>query len=400
MKKLGFTILLCALLLIALSQVPSWVDKKYNTSAAVTAPQLALHDDLFIADLHSDALLWPRDLLKRHQQGHVDQPRMQSGNVALQVFSAVTHSPFGQNFHANSGRSNRVIPLVMAQGWPLKTWTSALQRALYQAQRLKQAAADSNGSLRLIQNRGDLFALHLDRIYQPHLSGALLAIAGAPALDGNADNLDALYNAGYRMIGLTHFFDNVFGGSAHGVEQYGLTESGKVLLQRMAEKNMLIDLAHASPALIDDVLRYSSAPLFVSHSGVKGTCDSPRNLSDTQLRNIAARGGVIGIAFFPGAICGSSVQHISDAILHSVKIAGVDAVGLGSDFDGAVSTPFDAAGLSALTQSLIDAGLGESDIRKIMGENILRVLSKVLPPNPRLGVELDYDADPLSDFSF
>ena len=396
MKKIGFTILLCALLLALLSQAPDWADKTYNASPAITAPKLALHDDLFIADLHSDALLWPRDLLQRHQQGHVDQPRMQSGNVALQVFSAVTHSPFGQNFHGNSGDSNRVIPLVMAQGWPIKTWSSALQRALYQADRLKQAAADSNGTLRLIQNRADLFSLHLDRIYQPNISGALLAIEGAQALDGDANNLDALYNAGYRMIGLTHFFDNTFGGSAHGLEQYGLTEEGKMLLQKMAEKKMLIDLAHASPALIDDVLRYSSAPLFVSHSGVKGTCNSPRNLSDEQLRNIAARGGIIGIAFFPGAICGPSVQHITDALLYAVKIAGVNAVGLGSDFDGAVSTPFDAAGLSALTQSLVRAGLSEADIRKIMGENILRVFSKVLPPNPHLNSSFEID----SDFTF
>jgi len=321
---------------------------------------------------------------------------MQSGNVALQVFSAVTHSPFGQNFHGNSGDSNRVIPLVMAQGWPVKTWTSALERAVYQADKLKQAAADSGGTLRLIQSRADLFSLHLDRIYQPNISGALLAIEGAQALDGDAGNLDKLYNAGYRMIGLSHFFDNAFGGSAHGLEQYGLTDAGKDLLQRMAAKNMLIDLAHASPALIDDVLRYSRTPLFVSHTGVKGTCDSPRNLSDTQLQSIAARGGVIGIAFFPGAICGSSVQQIVNAILHAVKVAGVDAISLGSDFDGAVSTPFDAAGLSALTQNLLVAGLSESDIRKIMGENILRVFSQVLPPNPVFSSDLELD----SDFTF
>lgn len=399
MKYLGFSIL-ALLILCGVFYAPVLVDKKINSSPKVTPPtSVDLHKDLFIADLHSDTLLWSRDLLKRYERGHEDLPRMQRGNIALQVFSAVTHAPIGQNFQSNSGDYNKVIPLVMAQRWPVKTWGSSLERALYQAQRLKQAAASSDGKLRLIQNRGDLFALHLDRLYQPSVTGALLAIEGAQALDGNIDNLDKLYNAGYRMIGLSHFFDNQFAGSAHGEKKYGLTDSGKELLRKMAEKKIMLDLAHASPTLIDDVLAYTRGPLFVSHTGVKGTCNSPRNLSDEQLRAIASRGGLIGIAFFPGAVCGRTIKHITAAIRHAIDIAGVNAVALGSDFDGAVSTPFDAEGMSALTQSLINAGYSEMQIRKIMGENLFRVFTRTLPPNPQLNSELDNGFDD-SEFVF
>lgn len=398
MKKTAFIILALGIGL-AITILPSAIDKRVNHFDTSNTPPSPLHQDLFIADMHGDVLLWDRDILKRYSYGHEDLPRMQQGNMALQVFSAVTHSPVGQNFQNNSGRYNRVAALVAAQGWPPRTWNSALQRALYQADKLKQAAADSKGQLRLIQNRGDLFALHFDRVYRPELLGGLLSIEGAQALDGDLDHLDTLYNAGYRMIGLSHFFDNQFAGSAHGEERYGLTADGKALIQAMSTKHMLIDLAHASPRLIEDVLLHSAGPLFVSHTGVKGTCHSPRNLSDDQLMRIGSRGGLIGIAFFPGAVCGNTVEHIVAAIQHAVSIAGVDAIALGSDFDGAVSTPFDVTGLSALTAALQEAGLSDGDIRKIMGGNMLRVLAQTLPPNPQLEQPID-DWGDASQFVF
>lgn len=380
--------------------LPKQVDSRINTFNKTGKDNSNLHNELFIADLHSDSLLWDRDLLKRYNYGHEDLPRIQQANVALQIFSAVTHSPVGQNFQRNSGKYNKVAALVAAQGWPPRTWNSALQRALYQAEKLEKAAAGSNGKLRLIRNRGDLFALHFDRIYDHSITGGMLAIEGAQALDGDVHNLDALYKAGYRMIGLSHFFDNDFAGSAHGEQKYGLTDKGKQLLEAMKDKHMLIDIAHASPQLVEDVLQHSKQAIFVSHTGVKGTCDSPRNLSDDQLMRISSRGGLIGIGFFPGAICGRSTQHIINAIQHAVNVAGIDAVALGSDFDGAVFTPFDVTGLSALTTALKNTGFTASDIRKIMGGNVLRVFAKVLPPNPNLSIEPDDNWDNVSQFVF
>jgi microsomal dipeptidase-like Zn-dependent dipeptidase len=117
----------------------------------------------------------------------------------------------------------------------------------------------------------------------------------------------------------------------------------------------------------------------VSHTGVQGTCPGPRNLSDDQLRRIAGQGGVVGIGFFPGAVCGTEVADVVRAALYAQKVAGAGAVAFGSDWDGATSTPFDAAGVARLSEGLLAAGMSESDLRALAGDNALRVLRTTLP---------------------
>jgi len=181
------------------------------------------------------------------------------------------------------------------------------------------------------------------------------------------------------MIGLAHFFDNEWAGSAHGIRKGGLTALGRKLVPALEERHILLDLAHASPAAIDEALALARRPVVVSHTGVKGTCDNVRNLSDDQLRRVAATGGVIGIGYWETAVCGHDERAIAAAIAHAVRVAGADHVGLGSDFDGAVTTPFDAAGLARVTQALMDAGLPEETIAKVMGRNVARLLVETLP---------------------
>ncbi len=141
----------------------------------------------------------------------------------------------------------------------------------------------------------------------------------------------------------------------------------------------MVDLAHASASTIDDVLRISTRPVLVSHTGVRGTCDNNRNLSDPQLHAVARTGGVIGIGFWVDAVGGTRPADIAAAALHAVKVVGDDHVALGSDFNGAVATSFDVSRLPVVTQALLDAGLKEHSVRKILGENALRVLRAVLP---------------------
>jgi membrane dipeptidase len=123
----------------------------------------------------------------------------------------------------------------------------------------------------------------------------------------------------------------------------------------------------------------ASRPVIVSHTGVKATCDNPRNLSDEELQAVAKTGGVIGIGLWDTATCGTDARATARAIRHAVSVVGVDHVALGSDFDGAVTTPFDSSGWVLVTDALLQEGFSEQDIRKIMGENVVRVLLQGLP---------------------
>jgi membrane dipeptidase len=244
-----------------------------------------LHRTLAVADLHGDALLWDRSLLRRGRVGHLDLERMIEGRIALQAFSTVTKAPFGLNIESNSADSDLVRLVAVLQGWPPRTWTSLLQRALHQAHKLRAAAASSGGRLVVVETREDLqdflrarAAGGADDGSSPlPVAAGFLAIEGAHALEGELTNVDRVFDAGFRMIGLTHFFDNEVGGSAHGIDKDGLTPFGHNVVRRMEELGIAVDLAHASLPVIDHVLGIATAPIIVSHTGVKGTCDNRRN---------------------------------------------------------------------------------------------------------------------------
>jgi membrane dipeptidase len=340
---------------------------------------LALHRTLWVADLHADSLLWGRDLLVRGDRGQVDIPRLREGNVALQVLAASTKSPRHLNIERNDDSSDDVVLLALALGWPPATWRRLLPRALYLASRADRFAARSDGAFRVIRTRDDLTAYEAARYADRSLTAGLLAIEGAHALDGDPANVDVVVDLGFRMMSPSHFFDNAFAGSAHGLEKGGLTEAGREMVRRMDARRMLVDLAHASVATIDDVLAMTTRPVVASHTGVRGVADNARNLSDEHVRGIAATGGMIGIGFWPTASGGDDAAAIARSIRYAVNVAGADHVGLGSDFDGAVPVPFDASGLVQITDALIDAGLDDATIGKVMGGNARRVLTTALP---------------------
>ena len=337
-----------------------------------------LHETLFVADMHADSLLWGRDINADAAVAQVDVPKLVRGNVALQAFTVVTKTPRGLNIERNDDSTDNILLLALAQRQPFANLSSLTRRALWQAGRLHEYAAASGGALTVIENKRDLGAF-IERRKTQKAIGGWLGIEGAHALDGDLNNLDELYAAGFRMISPTHFFDNDIAGSAHGIEKYGLTDKGREFVRRMKAKRMFIDIAHASPKTIDDILAMATRPVVVSHTGVKGTCDNNRNLSDDQLRRIAATGGVIGIGFWDTAICGEDAAAIARAIKYAASIAGVEHVALGSDFDGSVKVPFDASGVPLITEALIAEGFSDNDIALIMGGNVLRLLSEYLP---------------------
>ena len=338
-----------------------------------------LHRRIAVVDLHSDTLLWGRDLLARADRGHVDVPRLVEGGIALQGLAVSTKVPRRVNVERNDDRTDDVTLLALAQRWPVRTWRSLLERALHQAARARRFAARSGGLLTLVDSRASLASYLVRRTGDRGITAAFLAVEGAHALDGDPANVDRLADAGFVMMSPTHFFDNAFAGSAHGIAKGGLTPLGREMVGRMDARSMIVDLAHASARTIDDVLAIATRPVVVSHTGVKGTCDSVRNLTDDQLRAIAATGGLIGIGFWPTAVCGDDAGAIGRAVAHAVSVAGLDRVGLGSDFDGAVPVPFDATGIVQVVDALLEQGFGDEEITRIMGGNALRLLAENLP---------------------
>ena len=339
----------------------------------------ALQATLRIADLHADSLLMGRDLSKRGNHAHADVPRLIEGRVALQVMAMAVKTPSGLNIESNRDDSDDVLKVVLAKRWPPATWRRLLPRVQYLVAKAEQLEAGSGGRFRIIRSRADLEAYLAAHAADDAMTAGLLSIEGAHALDDDPANLEVVADLGVRMISMAHFFDTVFGGSAHGIDKGGLTPLGRELLSGMEARGILLDVAHASPATVDDALTVATRPVVASHTGVRGIVDNRRNQTDAQLEGIAATGGLVGIGFWETASGGRDATAIARSIAYAVERIGPAHVSLGSDWDGAVSVPFDAAGTVKLTQALVDVGLDDAVIRAVMGENVLRVLGETLP---------------------
>ncbi|CAN5358180.1 membrane dipeptidase [soil metagenome] len=375
---------------LAPAMVENSMNKVVATPLKITPEARALHATLIVADMHADSLLWKRDLLTRSTRGQVDLPRLQEGNVALQIFSSVTKTPKHQNYESNPATTDNITMLTIADLQPPRTWTSLLERSLWHATKLKRAAAASDDRLRLITTPAQLdallearrtagFCFHSCR--KGPLVGAMLSIEGLQDLEGKLSNLDILYAAGFRMAGMAHFFDNDVAGSMHGEHKGGLTPLGRQVIAQMEKLGMVVDVAHASHETVAEIIALAKRPIVSSHGGVHATCKVNRNLTDDEIRGIAKTGGVIGIGYWDAAVCKMTPAAVVDAIAHVRDVAGIDHVGLGSDFDGAVTTAWDTSQLAAITQALMDRGFSKPDIAKVMGGNVLRVLRAGMVPH-------------------
>ncbi|MCP3871341.1 MAG: peptidase M19 [Gammaproteobacteria bacterium] len=381
---IGFAIIL-AILASARWLVPGIAEERMNRVERgqpwpVSDTAQRLHDSLVIMDWHSDFLLWDRSLLVQGNRGHTDLPRLQKGNVAVQMFTAVTKVPRNMNYQKNDedGFDNITI-LAIAQTWPVSTWTDLKARALYQAERLTAFAARAPDELRIVTSREELLKGLEARKHNPRLVMALLGIEGSHALNGNLQGLEELERAGYRLFGLQHLFDNRLGGSLHGQTKEGLTSFGREVVSALNRRHLVIDLAHSSEAVVRDVLELTSRPVVISHGGIKGTCDSPRNISEDLMLEITRQGGLIAIGYWEAAVCDNTPSGIVKSTRHAIDLLGEDHVALGSDFDGAVAVRFDTAELAVLTQEMMKQGFKETEIRKVMGENSIRFLTEQLP---------------------
>lgn len=382
----GFLALLAVVMAIVFAVAPGRIENSMNLVlphevAAISNAAQELHASLTIGDLHADSAIWQRDLRSRSARGHVDLPRLREGNVALQAFTIVSKSPSARNYERNSADAiDTITILAVLQRWPLRTWTSLTERALYQAGKLSAIEVSDPGQLIILRDRSDLEALLAARAGGATTVGALIGVEGAHALDDNLANLDRFYDVGIRMIGLQHFFDNALGGSLHGEGGHGLTAFGRAVVSRLDERGIIIDVAHSSPESVSDTLDLTDRPLVVSHTGFQGHCATPRNIDDALMQRIAAKGGLIGVGYWDAAVCDVSPRGIVSAIRYGIDLVGVDHVALGSDYDGTVEVPFDTSELAVLTDTMLQEGFSKTEIRKVMGGNFVRFLRENLPP--------------------
>ncbi|MFP6873476.1 MAG: membrane dipeptidase [Verrucomicrobiales bacterium] len=389
----GFPVLgLCVALMACGSCL---LDRLVNRVAPVTDKPIAdesvrFHNGCFIADLHADVCLWRRDHMRRNWRGHVDLPRLHEGNVALQFVTVPTKlviSPrFPRLFLADLFFWGALVSLQRPD-----TWFSAPARVRLQLSRLARWVATSEGKIGMVRTRGEFIELKERRERNEDVIGVMLGLEGAHVLRGGLD-VPWLAAQGFCVVGITHFNDTRFGDSAHGVRMGGLKPAGRELVRQLEKYSITVDLAHASAALIEDILEMHregelSRPLLVSHTGIKGVYDHRRNISDSQAVAIAATGGLIGITLFaPGlpradlAALGESIGYLV-RLLDDAGLEGARHVAIGSDFDGAVRTVVDAAGWPRITAELLKSGYGLSreQVELIVGGNIRNFFIQNLP---------------------
>ena len=335
------------------------------------------------------------DISARLPDGHIDIPRMQAGGLTAAFFSIWVGDSYGPG--------------------------TAFRRALALIGAVKQLA-DTNPAVEMATTAEEVRAA----VARGHVA-ALMGVEGGHAIENSLANLDSLYALGVRYMTLTWNNGNDWAGASMDPKRRGgLTAFGKRVVQRMNELGMLVDVSHVSDSTFWDVIAVATQPVIASHSSCRALARHPRNLTDDQLRAIARTGGVVGINFFPAflddgfrtryvaqgrrlrpqldsiraqwantpgmaefevdkfraahldGLVVPGIERLVDHIDHAVRVMGVDHVALGSDFDGIAVLPApmnDVTSLPLLTRALEARGYSDSDVRKILGENFLRVLS-------------------------
>jgi membrane dipeptidase len=339
-----------------------------------------------VFDGHNDVLL--RLWLKKNKSaaqhfiqgdglGHIDLPRLQNGGFIGGLFAVF--SPASDDDLPDDDDLNPPLAGQLSRSSAVKSSQAMLGI-------LDEIVELSDGSVRICQTVAEIREAHAAGVI-----ATVIHIEGAEAISANLGELDDLYARGLRSLGPVWSRPNVFG---HGVPFRfpsspdtgpGLTEAGKALVKACNAKRILVDVSHLNEEGFWDVNRITNAPLVASHSNAHSVAASSRNLTDDQIRAIGESSGLIGVNFATGFIRpdgawnrNTPAEMMLRHFDHLLKLAGEDCVGFGSDFDGARVPNFisDAGGVPKLIESMAAHGYGDQLIRKIAGENWLRVLDK------------------------
>ena len=312
-----------------------------------------IHEEAVLVDAHNDTIVAHKQLgislTSRADETQVDFPRLREACVDVSFFAVDVTAAFKSHL------------------------TYALDAFGFFERELEQAGED----VVIVTTKESLVETMRDEKL-----AIILAIENSDAVEGSLNVLRMLFKLGVRSIGLTH---NPRSLAADGVDESrtggGLTTFGVQLIEEMNRLGIIVDLAHISEKGFWDALEVSKKPVIVSHGNCKALCDHRRNLTDDQIRGLASKGGVIGITFVPRFVDEKrpSLNKLLDHIDHAVEIAGIDHVGLGSDFDGGGTLLKDVTELPKITEGLLERGYEENEIKKILGENFIRVLLETLP---------------------
>ena len=347
-------------------------------------------------DAHIDTIqrvMMGEDLGQWHDNGHVDLPRLREGEM---------HAPFFAFW----------VP-VFFQG------AEAVRRTLDLRDAMQSVLDKYEDQIELATTAADI-----ERIVKAHKISVFLTIEGGHTIDDDLRVLRMYYRLGIRSMTLTHARNTNWADSSSDTPAHnGLTEFGKEVVREMNRLGMVVDLAHVSDKTFYDALAVTTKPVIVSHSSMRAISNVPRNVSDEMVRALANNGGVVGINFGMGFInpkdadklksatnaeaeapsltgkaldayaaenaqelfakrvsVVATVEDVADHVDHAVKMAGIDHVGIGSDFDGIAATANgleDVSKMPALIAVLLKRGYSERDLKKILGDNVLRVVRDV-----------------------
>jgi len=314
-----------------------------------------LHTRAFVIDLHNDVMekvVTGYELGMQHSYNHSDIPRFREGGVDAQIF-ALWVEP------TNAHPYQQTVDMISAFN------SQVARNSLYLAQ-----------------------ARTPDEIAQVNAEGkiaGILGVEGGHAIENDLEKLRELYRRGARYLTITWNNSTDWAISAQDPQSTtkGLSDFGRQVIRTMDSLGMIIDVSHTGIKTIEDILEITKNPIIASHSGVKALRNHYRNLSDSQIVRIARIGGVIGVVFYPPFLCSNGKATIDTVLKHIdyiVRLVGVDYVALGSDYDGMESTPVgleDVSKFPNLTDALLRHGYSNRDVKKILGENFLRVFKKV-----------------------
>jgi membrane dipeptidase len=372
-------------------------------SDAISARAKKLHFSSIVIDTHDDTTQRFLDgkfaIGVRHKEGSIDVPRMREGGLGAIFFSIWIPSKI--------------------------TGADAVNRAIAQIEAVRAQVSADPQELVLATTAAEVRAAHKE----PKIA-ALMGLEGGHMINSDLDVLRKFASLGVRYMTLTHSGNDEWADSSNDKPAHnGLTDFGKDVVSEMNRLGMIVDISHVSDKTFYDALEVSQAPMIASHSSCRAICDAPRNMTDQMMKDLAAKGGVVQINYHVGFLsqefrnaekanpeinksigeevqkrCGDSeacqllegdrltreyveqgklprvdwtkiIEHID----HAVKVVGVDHVGLGSDFDGA-NMPYgmeDASKLPKITEALLKKSYSEGDVKKILGENTLRVMAEV-----------------------